>query len=144
MSTNKRAPWNEAENLALVALYFRMLDGFQRTENLNKAMLIRMANGTQTATDRALRPSHCGEFRDKLAARSRGSIEAKLMNASATHRDLINEHIETFKQEPLGGRETMAVHGYKAWGNYQADLKLAMQVAIDRRAMDVDGYRAIR
>jgi hypothetical protein len=46
-----------------------------------------------------------------LGARSRGSIEAKLMNCSAAHADLYPNAV------------TMADYGYKAAPNYQKALR---------------------
>lgn len=105
--TNPRTPWTPAENAALIRLYFRMLDAATAGVKYNKAALIRMARES-----------------GGLGNRTRGSIEAKLMNASAAHADL----------NP--GDETMATHGYKAWGNYQATLRDAMHRELNRREID--------
>jgi hypothetical protein len=56
-----------------------------------------------------------------LDARSRGSIEAKLMNASAAHRDIDPD------------ATTMDCYGYRALSNYQAALKQAMTEEIAAR-----------
>jgi hypothetical protein len=123
MTTN-RTPWTPAENAALVSLYFHMLDCAMTGEAYNKAQLIRVAQGVDN------------DYTPALANRSRGSIEAKLMNASAAHADL----------DP--GAETMASHGYKAWGNYQATLKAALNDELNRRQStmhdDCDGFYAAR
>ena len=111
--TAKRTPWTPAENAALVRLYFAMLDHAIAGEQYNKAAMIRTA---QLETPRTTGP---------LANRSRGSIEAKLMNATAVH-------------SHLGARraETMHDHGYRALPNYQAALKDAMRAEIERRDID--------
>ena len=127
------APWNTEENQAIVALYFRMLDGINRVgEKLNKAALIRVAQHGIGPRDLShANITSVDGFINKLEARSRGSIEAKLMNCSAAHRDLNPE------------AETMATHGYKAWGNYQSSLKDEMLLALQNRVLTSEqGVRA--
>ena len=109
----KAAPWNDQENRALVALYFVMLDAATSGQSYNKAAMIREQ---QQDAENAYTLDDC-----PLMYRSRGSIEAKLMKASAAHCDLRPES------------ETMATHGYKAWGNYQAALKASMLTSIELR-----------
>jgi len=121
MTTN-RTPWTPAENAALVRLYFDMLDCATAGCAYNKAAMIR----SYQATDDGRHP-------EALANRSRGSVEAKLMNASACHADLINDHIERYGSEPTS-RDTMHGHGYRCLSNYQAALKDAMRDEIERRA----------
>ena len=106
MTTTNRRPWTPAENAALVRLYFEMLDRITAQEGLNKAAMIRHEQRVLTGP--------AGTERGPLSYRSRGSIEAKLMNASAAHAAIDPNAV------------TMASHGYKAWGNYQASLKDAM------------------
>jgi hypothetical protein len=107
-----RTPWTPAENAALVRLYFRMLDAATTGRPYTKAAMIRHVQQLPHGRDDAA----------ALANRSRGSIEAKLMNASAAHRDLCPE------------AETMDGHGYRALSNYQRTLRDAMAEAIARRA----------
>ena len=114
-------PWNDQENAALVALYFAMLDKAIAGESYNKAAMIRREQ-EQLSLDHE--PGQRVPF---LADRSRGSIEAKLMNASAAHRDLLLANGEG------SVLNTMADFGYKAWGNYQSSLKDAMQTEISER-----------
>jgi hypothetical protein len=114
MTTN-RTPWTPGENRALVAMYFTMLDAATIGAAYSKAGMIRQAQGTQPATDFGR------QFAGELAHRSRGSIEAKLMNATAAHRDL------------YPGDVTMDGYGYRALANYQASLKEAMQDELNRR-----------
>ena len=107
-------PWNDAENGALVALYFVMLDAAIAGVEYNKAGAIRAARGEN--------PNPLDNVHGSpLADRGRGSIEFKLMNASAVHADL------------MPNAETMHNHGYRALPNYQADLKVAMAEAIVQR-----------
>ncbi len=106
MTTN-RTPWTPAENAALVRLYFDMLECATAGCAYNKAAMIR----SYQATDN-------GQHPEALHNRSRGSIEAKLMNATACHRDLV----------PTA--ETMDGHGYRALSNYQAALREAMAAYI--------------
>lgn len=120
--TNTRTAWTPAENAALVRLYFAMLDCEHRAIPYSKAAMIRIAMGCPNADDRD--PSGGWGIAGELTQRSRGSIEAKLMNASAAHGDIVPD------------AETMAAHGYKAWGNYQATLKTAMADEIERRDID--------
>ena len=106
-----RTPWTAGENLALVRLYFEMNDAATTGRPYQKAAMIRHAS-------RDNGPGDTGP----LANRSRGSIEAKLMNATACHRDLCPD------------AETMDGHGYRALSNYQAALKDAMRAELQRRA----------
>jgi hypothetical protein len=121
-----RTPWQDAENQPLVTMYFTMLDAQLDGQRYSKADIIRAYRGepqnSQPAVDGA-----------PLANRSRGSIEFKLMNASAAHADIINDYIEEHG-EPAS-RDTMHSHGYRALPNYQAALRTAMQVEITRRYM---------
>lgn len=109
-----RTPWQDFENRALIALYFAMLGRAKAGTKYIKAEMIRKAQDKDAV-------SWQHTFAGQLQQRSRGSIEAKLMNASAAHRDLRPD------------AATMAAHGYKAWGNYQASLKDAMRRTIESR-----------
>jgi hypothetical protein len=125
----KKAPWTTEENAALCVLYFAMLDKAKRGESYNKAAMVRAAiSGIgprdlshDTARDFA-------DFAGKLANRSRGSIEAKLMNASAAHRDL-NQASGISGYSAI----TMDGYGYRCLSNYQAALKAAMTEALKAR-----------
>ncbi len=117
------APWSAEENTAIVALYFQMLDAATSGHPYSKAEMIRQARGQGRGTIDAL-PSPAYP----LAARSKGSIEAKLMNCSAAHRDL-GTPIEL----------TMDGHGYRALSNYQATLKDAMQAELICRDREFHG-----
>lgn len=112
--TTTRTPWTPAENAALVRLYFDMLGFATGGHPYNKAGMIR----TYQASDEGRHP-------EALHNRSRGSIEAKLMNATACHRDLVPN------------AETMDGHGYRALPNYQAALKDAMREALQARGVEV-------
>ena len=118
--TKRNPPWSDRENHALVALYFVMLDNAVAGKPYNKAAMIRSAQQN---------PEHAsdGSFAGNLSERSRGSIESKLMNASACHMDLER------------GDVTMHGYGYRALSNYQATLKQAMDKMLTRRAM-VDAF----
>ncbi len=111
-------PWSTEENVAVVALYFEMLDAEQYQQRYSKADMIRAVRGEPQTSCFAPDPA-------PLANRSRGSIEFKLMNASAAHADLN-------KANKLTG-ETMHDHGYRELPNYQADLKLAMRDELSNR-----------
>lgn len=113
MTTTKKrpSPWSDSENAALVSLYFTMLDKAIAGQHYNKAAMIRQAQ-----SDGVSYPLDLGALKD----RSRGSVELKLMNASATHRD-------------LGGAVTMDGYGYRCLPNYQATLKVAMLTELQRR-----------
>jgi len=99
------APWTPAENTAICRLYGAMLDHVAKGNKYSKAAMIRQYRGENdpTAELRALAP---------LSTRSKGSIEAKLMNLTAVLQD-------------LGIKHTMAEHGYVPLPNYQATLKEA-------------------
>jgi len=113
--TTRHPPWSEAENAALVALYFAMLDYVGFGVAYNKAAMIRGAQNSHAG------PIDSGLNTAALKARSKQSIEFKLMNATAAHRDLAPE------------AETMHSHGYRAMPNYQAALKDAMRAEIEYR-----------
>jgi hypothetical protein len=100
----RKPSWNDTENAALVALYFVMQDKAAKGQAYVKAAMIREAQGTD-------------EEPGALHTRSRGSIEAKLMNVSGVLKDLGREDV------------SMADHGYVPMSNYQSDLK-TMVVAL--------------
>ena len=108
-----RTPWTPAENSAVCSLYFEMLDNALRGYPYCKAEMIRHARNPES--------NFSASFTGELANRSRGSIEAKLMNCSAAHRDLIPD------------AETMSEHGYRPLPNYQRSLREAMALALDER-----------
>lgn len=117
----KRAPWTDQENAALVALYFAMLDEAIAGRPYNKAAMIRQFRGEHQDRHNLELSDYVGPLRN----RSRGSIEAKLMNASAAHRDCY-----LCSDGDLGEPETMDGHGYRALPNYQKSLKDAMKAAL--------------
>jgi len=120
----RKAPWNDRENAAACSLYFRMLDGTLRTDGrLNKAALIRISRGDPEAT--ASSATDVDGFRCQLTERTRPSIEMKLMNCSAIHKE-------------LGAEVTMDDHGYRAMPNYQTALKLAMIEEMKDRQLTAD------
>jgi hypothetical protein len=106
-------PWNDSENEALVALYFEMLDYAIPAKQYSKAGMIRDAIGPVPGLEAPAVRQHHRPYFSALCNRTRGSIEFKLMNATAAHAD-------------LGGAITMDTFGYRALPNYQAALKDAM------------------
>lgn len=117
-------PWTPDENAALVGLYFHMLDSAHSGRPYNKAAMIRYQQDTS-------------RLNPPLAARSKQSIEFKLMNATAAHGDLIGSG-----SEPLAG--TMHGHGYRAMPNYQAALKTAMREELDNREARYEDAEVMR
>ncbi len=117
-------PWSDAENTAGVALYFRMLDKAQAGQPYNKAHMIREARGWRDGL-----PHDDGA----LFNRSRGSIEAKLMNMSAAHAAI---------GDGIAGRVTvtMAGFGYVPLANMQAALRDAMREAITERRASAPAF----
>jgi len=109
----RSTPWKDDENGATVELYFAMLDAEMDGERYSKADMIRAYRGEPQASWDA------GIYSGILSGRSRGSVEFKLMNASACHADL------------RPNDETMHGHGYRALPNYQAGLKSAMQAKLE-------------
>lgn len=109
-----RTPWTPAENLAVSRLYFDMLAAATAGHAYNKAAMIRHA---QTPGDF----THSGPYSGPLKDRTRGSIEAKLMNCSAAHAAI----------DPTA--TTMDGFGYRALANYQATLVDAMRAELGRR-----------
>jgi hypothetical protein len=123
-----RTPWDDTENGGLLALYFMMLDSVQAGEDYSKAELIRISRGINN------------DYTAPLANRSRGSIEFKLMNASACHADLIAETLKlpADMAQAVALPQTMHGHGYRALPNYQATLKAAMADELKRREADIN------
>ena len=105
--------WTDKENAAVVALYFAMLDHATQGTPYNKRAMIRAESNPQGL------PNEQHDF--PLAQRSKGSIEAKLMNCTAAHKALAPSD------------ETMEHHGYRPLSNMQAALKTAMRDALERR-----------
>lgn len=114
----KRKAWTDDECRAVVALYFAMLDKATAGAKYNKAAMIRATQEPQQ-----INPGDATE--PPLAARSRGSIEAKLMNCTAAH--------EALRPVAAARRETMNDHGYRALSNYQRSLRDVMAEALDTR-----------
>lgn len=98
----RKPSWNNTENAALTALYFSMRKRVDDGVEYNKAAMIRKAQGEE---------SWQHPYAGRLADRSRGSIEAKLMNVTAVLHDLDRDDV------------SMAEHGYRPMSNYQSDLK---------------------
>ena len=121
-----RTPWDDTENGGLLALYFTMLDCVEAGEDYSKAELIRISRGIDN------------DYTAPLANRSRGSIEFKLMNASAAHADIIADSLKlpADMAQSLALPQTMHSHGYRAMPNYQAALKAAMVAELGRREVD--------
>ncbi len=112
-----RKPWTDAENVALAYLYFEMFDYAIAGRKYNKAYLIRIARELDC-------PLTHYPFAGNLTERSRGSIEAKLMNASACHVDILIRSGFASELNNVKAR-TMDGYGYRALSNYQKSLKTA-------------------
>lgn len=126
MSTTKKAnagPWTDYENDACIRLYFEMLDAATIGTAYNKAAMIRAVQQGPAEIP--------GVGLGALGARSRGSVELKLMNCSAAHRDLRPNAV------------TMDGYGYRCLPNYQATLKVAMNEALANGAALTDTQKAI-
>lgn len=126
-----RKPWTDDECRAVVTLYLHMLNNATDGKPYNKAAMIREARtGLECRVPDAERCAHPGR---PLAERSRGSIEAKLMNCSAAHADLVPDAV------------TMDGYGYRALSNYQKALKHALATEFSKRGLhrsDVARYFA--
>ena len=118
----KPGPWADEENAGCISLYFEMLDAATLGAEYNKAAMIRATQG-KVFTD----PDAVSLAPAPLKVRSRGSIEAKLMNCSAAHRDV--------SAESGGQAVTMDGYGYRALSNYQGKLKAAMAEGLKRREL---------
>lgn len=130
--TDKKPPtaWTEAECDACIQAYGWML--LQETAGItySKAAVNRVLRGEQKDFDHlSTRTSEHiqGRIDAKLAARSRGSIEAKMMNISAA-------------RESLG---LPIIKGYKPLKNMQALLKQRV-VALCAPALDAEAREFIR
>lgn len=97
---NKRKDWTDSENLAVCLAWCLMQAAEQRGQKFNKSAIRRELIGTEAQPG-------------PLAARSNGSVEAKLMNCSAA---ALRLNYGTLK-------------GYKPAPNYQASLLNAMVAA---------------
>jgi len=108
--------WTEAEQAAAITAYNLMLAADNSGTKYNKAAFNRALRSEDTAKD-LLSIGAAGWPHDfalgALAARSRGAVEAKMMNISAA-------------REKLG---LPILKGYKAAGNYQRSLETAIQEA---------------
>ena len=102
----RQPKWTPEENNAVCGLYFIMSEHVLTDAEYNKAAMIRAAQGIRL--DGSISNPDA-----QLRLRSRGSIEAKLMNVTACLRDLGGAFTERSLEE----------HGYRAMSNYQADLK---------------------
>jgi len=111
-------------------MYFIMLDAAQLGQPANKAGMIRHYRGE------ALGAWLTSESAGTLAARSRGSIEFKLMNATAAHASILIEQTGCSNDGALDA--TMHGHGYRALPNYQATLRAAMLEEIADRQLTAD------
>jgi hypothetical protein len=123
ISKKRPAPWSDNENRALVALYFAMLDKAISGKAYNKAAMIRTVQRGLTCNGDTLADA-------PLEARSKQSIEFKLMNASAAHAALDPDAI------------TMHGHGFRAMPNYQATLKDAMRRVVELREINTGDISA--
>ena len=120
-----RKPWTPAENLTVSRLYFDMLEHADAGLQYNKAGMIRER---QTGSYIKMPCPGIGP----LANRSRPSIEAKLMNCSAAHRDLLRA--AGFEADGTDATAaTMDGHGYRCLPNYQQSLRDAMAAEMHRR-----------
>jgi hypothetical protein len=108
------APWSDHENAAAVRLYFDMIACVTAACKYNKAAMVRSYQFTDE-----------GRHAEALSIRSRPSIEMKLMNCSAIHKE-------------QGAEITMDDHGYRAMPNYQTALKVAMIAEMDDRQLTAD------
>ena len=114
MTTKRHPPWTDQENAAIARLYFDMLNCAIWDKPYNKAAMIRTA---QTGLN-----CNCYTLAEAvLPDRSRGSIEAKLMNCSAVHAAIDSEAV------------TMDGYGYRALANYQASLINAIRDELTKR-----------
>lgn len=116
MIMTRNPKWTDAENDAVIALWFKMADHAAAGEKYVKKAMINAAIAGQAYG------RNIADMRGPLAARTRQSVEFKLMNVSACVRDIDADYFN------------MADHGYKAYDNYQATLKTAVQAEIERRA----------
>ncbi len=98
-------PWNDAEIAAILRLYRSMWIYATAGVDYNKAQMIREASGKLDKFHTCNAP---------LMLRSRGSIEAKLMNVTAA--------LESIDRADLSMNE----YGYRPLSNMQAALKDAV------------------
>ena len=116
----KAGAWTDAENAAVIALYVTIQREVITNGRGTKAGVIREIRGEPKATDPRIIPV---EIRGELAMRSRGSVEAKMMNLS---------HVLAQSDDPKAGRLTLAANGYKALSGCQAALFDAVVEALPR------------
>lgn len=104
-----RKAWTQEEIASGVALYFLMSDKAHKGQHYNKAALIRLARGEDEIDPRNLESR---AFGGTLSGRTKGSIEAKLMNVTAILEELGRQDV------------SMKEYGYVPLSNYQADLRV--------------------
>lgn len=106
----RQPAWTIEEQAAAICLYFTMRQKVDAGRNYNKAALIRIARGDDVADERAGYQAFAG----RLSARTKQSIEAKLMNVTAALHDLGRQDV------------SMSEHGYRPMSNYQAELRTTL------------------
>lgn len=129
----KAQNWTPDENRALVALYFDMLNLALLGKPYSKAAMIRDAIGPVPGLEAPLVRKHHRPYFSSLCNRTKGSIEFKLMNASAAHLDILTaQHRPPIADSVARANvsATMHNHGYRCQGNYQASLKVVIQEAL--------------
>lgn len=122
LSVSRPTPWTPGENRAVCALYAAMRQCVDQGKRYQKAGMIRAAQhgvgpGDLNWAD-LLAP-----FAGELAHRSKGSIEAKLMNVTAA--------LDKLKLYQF----SMAEHGYRPLSNVQASLVEAVKDYFGRLAV---------
>lgn len=113
---SRPAPWTAHENRAICSLYHAMWRRLEDGKKLNKAALIRVAQhgiGPRDLSHETV--EEAVPFAKKLAARSKGSVEAKLMNVTAI-----------LEATPPLDQFSLIADGYVPMSNYQAALKVAV------------------
>ena len=125
-----KGPWTGAEIAAAISLYQTIRSHVvDHASPMTKAELIRYWRGEQGPLTLLGMSAHHGS----LKARSRGSVEAKLMNISACIESMIARRDDGHYD--YAAELSLAKHGYKAFGNVQAALADAVrEYVIGQRA----------
>jgi len=125
MTTTSKGPWGLDEIDAGISLYLLMLACAANRRPYNKAAMIRHVQNNHAG------PIDSGLNTAPLKERSRGSIEAKLMNVTAA--------VESLGRPDL----SMSEHGYRPFPNMQKALKERVAERIDGVYIAVDVNRDV-
>jgi hypothetical protein len=116
-------PWTAEERAAVIGLYLEMradADYTERTGTKSHTKAGRIREAMQATTQPA--GFKATPYTAELRNRSKGSIEAKLMNITAALEIIAADRIHSDADRAVAHRLSMKTRGYKPLANMQADL----------------------